>query len=227
MPGNTPQVSQERWIDRIELTIALVLQLGILAVTLGALFSQRWLGAFSGAIVLLLTFTPAMLEKQFQLTLPVEFSLVTCVFLFASYALGEARDFYEVYWWWDLMLHGLSGLITGIIGFLAIYVFHMTHRIEMAAVYVAIIAFSMAVAVGTMWEIFEFLMDRYVGVNMQKSGLVDTMTDLIINAIGATVAAAIGYFYVKDQDSLIGRRLIESIVIKHERKHLHDKNSHN
>ena len=78
--------------------------------------------------------------------------------------------------------------------------------------WIATITFAIAVSLGTIWEVFEFLMDWYFGFNMQKSGLVDTMTDLMINAVGAAIAAAIGYFYVYNEDSLFGRRLIRALV---------------
>jgi hypothetical protein len=206
------QREPESWINRIELTIALVLQIGIFVITISAVLERQWLGAFSGSIVLLLTFTPALIERQLRVPLPVELTLVTCLFLYASFALGEVRDFYEKIWWWDLALHGVAALTIGIIGFLAIYVFYMTQRIKVAAGWVATITFALAVSLGTIWEIFEFLMDWYFGLNMQKSGLVDTMTDLMINAVGAAVAAVIGYFYVRDEDSLFGRRIIRTFV---------------
>lgn len=192
--------------------MALVLQVGIAGVTVGAVFDSRWLLALSGTVALLLTFAPAIIERQLQVPLPVEFTLITCVFLFASYALGEVGDFYERIWWWDMALHGLSAVITGLIGFLSLYVFYMTHRIRVAPIYVAILTFGLAVAVGTLWEIFEFLADWFLGLNMQRSGLDDTMTDLMINAAGAILAAAIGYYYVRNGDSLLGRRLIRKLV---------------
>lgn len=211
--SETPEQREpESWINRIELTIALVLQIGIFVITVSAVIEGQWLGAFSGSIVLLLTFAPALIERQLRVPLPVEFTLITCLFLYASFALGEVRDFYEKIWWWDLALHGVAALTIGIIGFLAIYVFYMTQRIKVAAGWVATITFALAVSLGTIWEIFEFLMDWYFGLNMQKSGLVDTMTDLMINAAGAAVAAVIGYFYVRDEDSLYGRRIIRTFV---------------
>ena len=202
----------ETWIGRIELTVALILQLGIALVAISALVRSQWLLALSGIVVLFLTFMPALLERQFNVALPVEFTLITCLFLFASFALGEAGDFYERFWWWDLGLHAISAMITGIIGFLSIYVFYMTHRIRVAPIYVAILTFGLAVAVGTLWEIFEFLVDWILGLNMQRSGLVDTMTDLMINAAGAILAAAMGFYYVRDGDSLLGRRVIRTLV---------------
>ncbi len=214
MAATTSPHRGETWIGRIEWTIALVLQLGIAAVAIIALIRGQLLLVLSGVVILLLTFTPALLERKLRVALPVEFTLLTCAFLFASFALGEAGDFYERFWWWDLALHGLSAMITGIIGFLSLYVFYMTHRIRMEPIYVAILTFGLAVAVGTLWEIFEFLADWFLGLNMQKSGLVDTMTDLMINAAGAIVAAAMGYLYVKNGDSLLGRRMIRSLVNK-------------
>jgi hypothetical protein len=83
---------------------------------------------------------------------------------------------------------------------------------RVAPIFVAIITFGFAVSIGTIWEIFEFLMDWYFGLNMQSSGLVDTMTDLMVNAAGALVAATIGYYYVKGGDTLIGQRLIRRFV---------------
>lgn len=196
------------WIDRVELAIATVLQVGILIVTVSAFVERQWLGGFSGTVVLLLTFAPAMIERRLKLTLPVEFTLITSVFLYASFALGEARDFYERIWWWDLALHGVSALTMGIIGFLGIYVFYMTNRIRIRPGWMATITFALAVSVGTMWEIFEYLADLWLGLSMQKSGLDDTMTDLMINATGAALAALMGYFYVRDEDSHFARRII-------------------
>jgi len=207
----------ESWVNRVEMVIAAVLQLGIAAVIVGALVEAQWLLAFNGAFILFLSFAPAIIERRLRVPLPVELTLITCVFLYASFALGEVRDFYEKIWWWDLALHGLSALTVGIIGFLSIYVFYMTHRISVAAGWIATITFALAVSVGTIWEIFEFLMDWYFGFNMQKSGLPDTMTDLMINAAGAAIAAAIGYFYVYGEDSLFGRRLIQAAA-RHKNK---------
>lgn len=201
----------ENRINRIELIVATVLQISIAIITLGALIERMWLVTFSGLAILLLSFAPAMIERRLRVPLPVEFTLLTCIILFASFVLGEVRDFYERIWWWDLALHGLSAMLMGFIGFLTVYVFHMTNRLNVKPFHVAAFTFGFAVTIGTLWEIFEFLVDWYVGTNMQKSGLVDTMTDLIINAVGALVAAISGYLYVRNGDSQWCRRLFEKV----------------
>ncbi len=204
--------STDSWIELFEGLIAITIQLVILTIAVFSVVDARWLTAFSGSVVLLLTFLPAALEKQLRVRIPIEVSLFVCLFLFASYVLGEVGNFYEHLWWWDLALHGSSAFVIGLIGFLVVYVFYMTHRIRIAAVYVAAVSFGTAVTFGTLWEIFEFLMDTSFGLNMQKSGLADTMTDLMVNALGALLAAAVGYYYMRHGDELMGRKAIRAFV---------------
>ena len=201
-----------KWIDRSQVVIANLLQLAIIILIFALLTSQQWFGAFVGTVVLSLTFVPAILERQLSVYLPVEFSLITTGFLYASFALGEVNDFYARFWWWDLLLHSFSALMIGTTGFLMIYVFYMTNRVQIAPIYVAIVTLSLSVTVGTLWEMFEFLMDWMFNLNMQKSGLVDTMTDMMVNTLGGLVAAVSGYYYVRDGDSLLFDRLVRHFV---------------
>ena len=205
------------WAERLQRWIAMLLQIAILAVLVGALWERQWLVGFTAAVVLVLTFLPALVERQFDVHLPVEFTLVTCVFLYAAFALGEVRRFYHRFWWWDLLLHSVSALVMGLTGFLLVYVFYRSRRIQMAPIYVALVSFGFAVTIGVLWEIFEYLMDWSFGFNMQKSGLDDTMTDLIVDAAGGLIAALIGYRYVKGGDSLIADRIVRRFVAKNPR----------
>ena len=202
------------WPYRIQAITAALLQLAILVLVIFLLIKGFWLSAFAGSVIFVLTFVPAMFEQQLSVHLPIEFTLLTTVFLYASFALGEVSDFYSRFWWWDLMLHSLSSLTIGIMGFLAIYVFHMTNRVQIAPIYIASMTFCLTVTMGTLWELFEFSMDWFFQLTMQKSGLIDTMTDLIVNLIGALIAAVLGYLYVKNGDSLIVDRLMNYFVDK-------------
>ncbi|MCC6208750.1 MAG: hypothetical protein IT488_11430 [Gammaproteobacteria bacterium] len=196
------------WSASVQIGLSRALQVAIFMVFIGALWERHWLVAFTALVVLALTFLPALIEHQFSVHLPVEFTLVTSVFLYASFGLGEVRGYYQRYWWWDIMLHSLSALVMGLIGFLMVYVFYSTHRIRMAPLYVAITSFGFAVTVGTLWEIFEFVMDWFFGFNMQKSGLVDTMTDLMVDAVGALLAAILGYGYTRHGDAAFAAPLV-------------------
>ena len=75
-------------------------------------------------------------------------------------------------------------------------------NISMSPFFVALFSFCFAIMCGVFWEIFEFSLDQIFGTNTQRSGLVDTMWDLIVDTIGGFAAALIGYFYLtKDKES--------------------------
>ena len=99
--------------------------------------------------------------------------LLTIVFVFASLFLGEVREYYIRFWWWDLALHAGSGFLLGIIGFLLVYVLNETEEIgvHMKPGFVAFFAFLFAVGIGVLWEIFEFCMDIFFNMNMQKESI--------------------------------------------------------
>ena len=74
-----------------------------------------------------------------------------------------------------------------------------------------LIAFCFALSIGALWEIFEFTMDQVFGLNMQKSGLVDTMWDLIVDMGGALIGASAGFFWLKGRNSTL-TAMIDEVV---------------
>ncbi|MFO7582623.1 hypothetical protein [Guyparkeria sp.] len=184
--------------------ITLVLQFIMLIELAFAIWEQQWLTAVMTVFILLLTLAP-LLMRRFVVFIPAEFKLLATVFIFASLFLGEIHGYYTRFWWWDVVLHAASGFLLGIVGFLMVYVLNekKSIRFHMTPGFVALFAFTFAVAIGALWEIFEFAMDQIVGTNMQKamlddpSGLTDTMLDLIVDAVGAAVIAMLGYGYLK------------------------------
>jgi len=138
--------------------------------------------------------------------------LATTLFFFASIFLGEAFDFYERLWWWDLALHGVSAIGFGLTGFLFIFMLFEGDRLAAPPSALAFFTFCAAMTMGALWEIFEFSMDIIFGLNMQKSGLNDTMGDLMINAAGSLIASITGYVYlVRNSAGLLGRSLTQFI----------------
>lgn len=199
-------------IDRINQRIIAVITLIVIAEIAYSLYMQQWMNSFIAFFVLLISLSPILLRRRFNLKVPTEFQVLFILFLFASLFLGEIRGFYDRFWWWDLLLHATSGLLLGILGFLLVYVLNESERIalEMKPGFVALFAFLFAVAFGGIWEIFEFAMDQIFGTRMQKemlgdpSGLTDTMWDLIVDTGGALVISLLGWMYmVKRKESFI------------------------
>lgn len=162
-----------------------------------ALFEGRWSLAFVSVATFALSLLPALFERRFSIRLPVSFFAWIVVFIFATIFLGEAFDFYNRLWWWDILLHGGSAMAFGLFGFLFVFMLFEGDRYAAPAWAIAFISFCVALSIGVFWEIFEFAMDQLFGLNMQKSGLTDTMGDLIVDAVGAAIGAFSGFMHLK------------------------------
>ena len=165
----------------------------------------EWMNAFLVMTIMLVILAPTLLHRHLPVNIPAEFQVLALLFSFAALFLGEVRSYYQRIWWWDLALHASSGLLLGILGFLLVYILNESRRVDihMRPRFVALFAFLFAVAVGAIWEIFEFAMDRLFGTTMQKpmlgdpSGLTDTMWDLIVDTLGAGTISIFGWVYMR------------------------------
>lgn len=157
---------------------------------------QQWNEAFVAIVILALTFLPFLFEERFNIHIPLNAGAMIVLFLFATLFLGEIGNFYERYWWWDLVLHSGAAIGVGLIGFVMVFMLFEGDKYAAPPIALAILTFFIAMAIGAIWEIFEYLMDQIFGLNMQKSGLNDTMWDLIVNFAGAAIAGFAGYFYL-------------------------------
>lgn len=201
---------------RISYFLKLVLALGI-----GLLLLQgRYQAAIEVAVILCITFLPMLLGQRFRVRIPHEFESLAVIFVYMSLFLGEVQGYYVRFWWWDIVLHTGSGFLLGILGFLLVYVLNEKEDIELnlEPKFIAFFAFLFAMGMGAIWEIFEFAMDQLFGMNMQKSGLEDTMWDLIVDGIGALLIAILGWGFLKTRarDSFL-ERWIDSFIEKNPR----------
>ncbi|ASP21666.1 membrane protein [Antarctobacter heliothermus] len=168
----------------------------VVEAVIGAM-TQTWSAVFVAVSTLVLTFLPQRFAGYLGIELPKPFLTGIVLFIFATLFLGEVADFYERFWWWDVVLHFTSALSFGLMGFLLIFMLFEGDRYAAPPWALAALAFCVGVSIGAMWEIFEFSMDQLFGMNMQKSGLVDTMTDLIIDTAGAAIGAFAGFLFLK------------------------------
>lgn len=165
-----------------------------------AAFEGRWELTFVALATLALALAPLFLAHWLDITLPVPFVAAITIFLIASIVMGEVFEFYERFWWWDIALHGSSAIGFGLLGFIFVLMMFEGDRFAAPPWAMCLMAFGLAVTVGVCWEIFEFAMDQWFGFNMQKSGLQDTMGDLIVDVIGAAFASWLGYVYLRAKD---------------------------
>ena len=164
-----------------------------------------------GMVVMLL---PGILERKLKLVIPSGMLVAFAIFLFCGVYLGEVHYFYFRVPHWDTMLHTFSGFALGAVGLSIIGILNKSESvpISLSPAFVAIFAFCFAVTIGVIWEIYEFAVDAAAGLNMQKymlesgemlvgrGALMDTMKDLIVDALGALVISIIGYVSMKNKE---------------------------
>lgn len=194
---------QDRQLTDGSQRIALVLKLTMQAVLLlaygHALFHQHWIHAALICATIWATVLPRQIRKRYSLTLPPDLEIVVVGFVFATLFLGEIGDFYNLFWWWDVALHTAAGFFLGLVGFFMIFSLSRGVNLQnkFSPAFISLFAFVFSVALAGVWEIFEFGMDQCFGLNMQKSGLVDTMEDLIVATLGSGAVALWGFAYLR------------------------------
>lgn len=191
--------------------IALV-WLAFAAITIIALSDRLWSLASVAALSLALSIAPIAIATRLEIVLPLPFILALAVFLGASLLFGEAFDTYERIWWWDVVLHGLSAIGLGMAGFLFVFMLFHGDRFAAPAWGLVLIATCIAITVGVIWELFEYSMDALFGFNMLKSGLDDTMGDIVTDIVGASLGALSGGLYLKGRESGVATILIAQFV---------------
>jgi ammonia channel protein AmtB len=164
-------------------------------------------------IAFVLTFGTDYVEKKVDVDLPDILEIVIILFIVAGTVLSARFKLYDRFFWWDDMLHTLSGVIVGIIGFIAVNKISKKYSMNISPVLVALFSFAFAVMIGVVWEILEFSADAIFGHSHQKwnlpdteilmgkpyqsAGLRDTMSDLILDSAGAFLTSVAAYFMYK------------------------------
>lgn len=199
----------ENLVNAVHRRISRLLKWLLLVGAILLLWGEQYQAAIETLGILFICFMPMLLKNRFRMRLPYEFESLALLFICLSLFFGEVLDFYNRFWWWDLFLHAWSGFLLGIFGFVLVYVLNENENInfDLSPGFIAFFACMFSMGMGAAWEIFEFFMDQTFGMNMQKSGLVDTMWDLIVDTIGAITISVLGYGYLKthETDSFLER----------------------
>ncbi len=199
--------------------LTLILLFTLLAAFVVALFQHAWVYMLYIVIISVVICLPVAAGKFYKIDIPLPLSIFAVVYIYAALFLGSLNNYYAKFWWWDVVLHTSSGLAFGIIGFFILYVLYRTKKIRASPKMVAMFSFTFALAIGTLWEIFEFTADSIFGMGMQVGNffgtsmlggnLADTMKDLINDSIGALFSAAMSYLYLKRDSGIVFKPMVK------------------
>ncbi|MDE7158302.1 MAG: hypothetical protein K2N74_01885, partial [Clostridiales bacterium] len=171
-------------------------------------FNHRLLFVFLCFIMMTLVF---VIELAFGIRLPLFLELSCCIFAFVGLAGGTVYGLYGVMPAYDKFLHTTSGLLFSAVGLTLSDILLKNQPVgARRAVAAVAIAFFFSLAVGYLWEIFEFSVDSIIPtMNNQRwqwndypidmgdgtflvgdkrgTALIDTLGDMIVNLIGTVV----------------------------------------
>lgn len=160
--------------DKKAFCVYLVLMLLVIAVMLYSIFVGQWESVFICALTSILFFIPPFVEKTFRVELPTMLEVIALIFVFCAEILGEIAGFYTKFPIWDNLLHSVNGLMFAAFGFCLVDVFNRNKkfRFELSPLYLALFSFCFSMTIGVLWEFFEFGMDSFANIDMQKDRLV-------------------------------------------------------
>ncbi|MHB8072738.1 hypothetical protein [Desulfosporosinus fructosivorans] len=186
--------------SKLSVGIAMLFETILIMTAFWSIASRQWKNVsltLLAMVCLSIPFLITYIANLKNLVLPPSFQSTTVVFVFLAQYMGEIRKFYQIFWWWDLLLHAIFGSYSLII---ALYLTKGIIRKEQDTteqrftLFAIIFAFSFTIALGTLWELFEFIGDYLLKSGMVKGGLVDTSTDLLIKILAAFITGIICYY---------------------------------
>lgn len=173
----------------------------VICVMVMQIFNRNYQNAFLCVLTLVLMIIPSMIQAAFKVEFPSTLEIIILIFIFAAEILGEISAFYIRFPYWDTVLHTINGFICAALGFSTVDILNNQKRLQfqLSPLFMAIVAFSVSMTIGVLWEFFEFSMDYFWQLDMQK--------DTVIQSISSTFLDP-----AKDNNSIIITD-IQSVVI--------------
>ena len=248
---------------KLVVTVYILLRCLVILTLIAQVFNGNYEHVYTCVLVLILFAIPSIVECRLRIDLPDTLEIIILLFIFSAEILGEIQEYYVLFPFWDDMLHTLNGFLFAAVGFSMVDILNRNKRVslQMSPFYMAVMAFCFSMTIGVLWEFFEWAMDAFFSIDMQKDtivhtinsvslhpegrnipvhvkditdvilvhsdgtqttmgvggyldiGLIDTMSDLLVNFIGSVVFSVIGYFYVKSRGKgKLARQFIPQIM---------------
>lgn len=173
--------------------LSIVNQLLMIVIFIGtlicALFFYQADRLFSYIAVIPVLVVPFIFEKS-TFRLDNMDKAIYYLFILFAYYLGCIINLYNITWWYDIVIHFISGIVSGYLGYYVLKRMGLYQKDKKLFNFLFCFAFSLMIA--GLWEIGEFSMDIVSGSNLQHSletGVTDTMEDVICGTLGGMLYA--------------------------------------
>lgn len=166
-----------------------ILRFLVILVMIRQFFNGNYENVFLGILTLLLLFIPSLVQVSFRIELPTALEIIILLFIFSAEILGEIQEFYILIPFWDTILHTINGFLAAAIGFSLVVLLNENQKVmfTLSPVFIAVVAFCFSMTIGVVWEFFEFAMDRFFLLDMQKDTVVHTISSVMLDPDGGNV----------------------------------------
>jgi hypothetical protein len=172
----------------------------------------------NGVIALVVTYLPAVLERDYHIPMNAGLTLwlTSAVFLHALGTVGlpgSEFSFYQTVWWWDHLTHTLSSSVVAAAGYTTVRAIdEHSDEVYLPWQFTFVFVLLFVVAFGVLWEVIEFAVGGVGallggGSILTQYGLGDTLLDLVFDIVGGVVVALWGTAYLGDVVGAVTRRL--------------------
>ena len=187
------QAKQELRKKPLVSVVYLLLRAGIILCLIAQFFNRNFENMFLCVLSLVLLLLPTVLERKLKVDFPDTLEIIIMLFIYAAEILGEIRSFYLTYPHWDTMLHTLNGFLCAAIGFSLVDFFDRNERfsLKLSPVFMAIVAFCFSMTIGVLWEFFEYMMDQFFLLDMQKDTIVNLFSSVTLDPTGSNVPVTV------------------------------------
>ncbi len=173
--------------------------------------SKELIMTAEAALLVFLVFVPQLVGKIFKIEVPIYLEISYVCFVFSTLLCGAIFNFYGRIFWWDSLLHFLSGFPLGSLAYCIANTFNRYSEESERKInpfFLAIFAVSFSVACGVLWEFVEYSVDGICGTNMQSylvsgsmlskgeslvghAAITDTIKDLFLGFCGSIALSTI------------------------------------
>lgn len=167
-------------------TVYLALRILVILTMIAQFFNRNFENVFLCALTLVLFLLPTIFERQLKIDLPDTLEIIILLFIFSAEILGEIQSFYTAFPYWDATLHTLNGFLCAAIGFSLVDMLNRSERfsLSLSPVFMAIVAFCFSMTIGVLWEFFEYFMDQFFLLDMQKDTVINTISTVTLDPTG-------------------------------------------
>ena len=173
--------------------VYLTLRALVIVVMILQIFNRNFENVFLCLLTLILFIVPSFLQVELKIELPTALEIIILLFIFSAEILGEIQSFYILFPMWDTILHTLNGFLAAAIGFSLVDLLNNDDRLQfrLSPVFMTLVAFCFSMTIGVVWEFFEFGMDTFMGTDMQKDTIVQSITTVMLDPTNSNIPITI------------------------------------